>query len=373
MRIPRCWLVTATLMLACGGETAGPDPEPEVASITVDRANAQLVPGEEVTFVATAKTSAGAAIADATITWSSSAPAVATVADGRVRGLAAGTALIAAASGNAREQIAVQVDQGGFVGPAGGTITAFDGGIRLTVPPGAVTTGTAIRLTGIPAPIPDPIFVRASGGGVSFAGTFSVPATLTLTYNPANRPTGLPEARLGVGILNGGEWEHVAGSTVDAAAHAASVSITRAGNYGVIMAPSTTACAGAAHREFDFRLGAFSWSGPANLAGEAVITADAGGCALREDLRIQSGSRVRAVFFHDPASGMWHYTSIDGSAITRLSGGMDNGRMILYNAARNVRVVWSAEPDGAAHTQTGESSPNGSEWTRLGSGTYTRR
>jgi hypothetical protein len=171
-------------------------------------------------------------------------------------------------------------------------------------------------------------------------------------------------------VIADNAWVQVPNTTIDAAANRASAAITAPGNYGVGMAPSSAPCTAAPHRQFDFRIGTFAWEGPNGLSGTAVIAADADGCAIRETLTMSNGATTRAVFFYEPSDAQWHYTSLTGSNATRLSGGLDAGRMILYNPSRVTRVVWEAQ--GPNHTQTGESAQNGA-WTVLGSGTFVRQ
>ena len=365
-------ILAVLALVACGEETTGPE-TPEVATISFTAPAASIVPNEEVTIAAVAKSAAGATIANAALNWSTSNAAAVTVSGaGAIKGVAPGSATITATSGAATATLNVTVDQGGFIGATGGTISAFNGGITLNVPAGALATGTAIRLRGITAPPADPTFVTGSGGAVDFAGSFATPARLTLSYNAANGPAGLAESRLGLRVLNNGQWTPISGSTVDPAADRASAEIMAPGSYGVGMRPSETPCTAAEHRLFDFRVGSFSWNGPGGLVGDAEITAEPSGCALRETLRITNGNQVRAVMFYEPANQQWHYTSVDGNAVSRLSGGLEGGRMILYNAARRQRVVWE-QTSTTAHVQAGEASQNGTDWTRQAAGTYVRK
>ena len=356
----------------CSDEPAGPR-EPAAATITLTGPASSIVPNEEVALQAAVRAADGSAITAAPVAWTSSDSTVATVSTtGLLKAVAAGVTTITATSGSAKAELLLSVDPGGFVGAAGGTISAFNGGVRLVVPPGALSSGTAIRLGPIAAVTPDPTFVRNSGGAVTLNGSFAIPAQLTLSYNPADLPAGLPESRLGLRVTGNNAWLPIAGGSVNAAAHTVTGSITGSGHYGVGMRPSETPCTAAEHRQFDFRIGAFNWAGPNNLTGEAEVVADAMGCTLRETLRISNNSEVRAVFFYEPSNREWHYTSIGGSVITRISGGRDGTRMVLYNPQRNSRVVWE-ELSGSSHMQAGESSTNGTSWTRGGAGTYTRK
>ncbi len=107
-----CVLVTA----ACGGGsdiTTNPPPPPAtptVASVALTAPRRLLSAGEEVQFTATAKDAQGAAVSGATITWTSSASAIATVdATGKVHGASGGTAIITAAASSQQDTATVTV------------------------------------------------------------------------------------------------------------------------------------------------------------------------------------------------------------------------------------------------------------------------
>ena len=352
-------------------DPAGPR-EPTVSTIEFTAGPTSIVPNEEATISVTAKDAAGAVIPSPVLEWSSDDTMVVIVSPaGVVKGRSPGSATIRATSKDVRAERLVTVDQGGFVGAAGGTISGFAGGVVLVVPPNALSAGTAIRFGPIAAPLPDPTFVRGSGGAVQFNGTFAVPAWLTLSYNAAERPTGLAESRLGLRSLANGLWTPLGGSTADEANDRVTGPITAPGSYGVGMKPGDAACTAAEHRFFDFRIGAFTWAGPAGLSGNAEIVAEPTGCSIGETLRITNGNTVRAVFFYEPANQQWHYTSIDGANTTRLSGRREGTRMVLYTSTGRTRVVWE-ELNATSHVQAGESSPDGVTFTRLGSGTYSR-
>lgn len=79
-----------------------------VASVTVTPKTAKFEEGDAVQLTAVARDAAGQQL-DETIDWSSSDPSVATVANGLVTGLAAGTATITATSGAFSDQAVVTV------------------------------------------------------------------------------------------------------------------------------------------------------------------------------------------------------------------------------------------------------------------------
>ena len=95
--------VALLFAVACGSD-------PEVESVTVGPENPTVAVGATTKLTATVKDADGMNIADAEVTWKSSAEAVATVDDnGTVTGVAAGTADITATSGSASGKVKVTV------------------------------------------------------------------------------------------------------------------------------------------------------------------------------------------------------------------------------------------------------------------------
>ena len=94
---------SATINATSGGKSAGATvtvSNVPVASVVISPATATLLLGASLQLSATVKDSAGNVLSGRTVTWTSSAPAVASVsASGLVSGLAAGTAPITATSG----------------------------------------------------------------------------------------------------------------------------------------------------------------------------------------------------------------------------------------------------------------------------------
>ena len=98
--------IVMLLAVACGGRTEPNNPPPPppppssvVATVEVIPVTSTLAPGDSVQLVATAKTASGAVVSNATVTWTSSAPNVATVsAGGKLTAVAPGNATITAAA-----------------------------------------------------------------------------------------------------------------------------------------------------------------------------------------------------------------------------------------------------------------------------------
>ncbi len=100
----------AGALAACGGGD-GPTGPPVVASVAVTGGGTLSAIGETLTLTATARDAGGGPIAGTAVTWSSSSPAVATVAGGVVTAVGNGTATISATAGSATGTATVTVQQ----------------------------------------------------------------------------------------------------------------------------------------------------------------------------------------------------------------------------------------------------------------------
>jgi uncharacterized protein YjdB len=103
-----------------------------IASLAVSPKTATLQVGGKVTLTATARDAGGNVIANAPVSWSTSNPAVATVAQGVVTAVAAGTATIRATSGSFADSAVITVSTSSTVGPvASVTISPASGIITV--------------------------------------------------------------------------------------------------------------------------------------------------------------------------------------------------------------------------------------------------
>jgi hypothetical protein len=211
-----------------------------VATVTVTAASsAPLLPGGTVQLTAKALTAAGAEVPTATITWSSGSTTIATVsASGLVTAVAAGSVTIIATSGAVTGTATVQVNPGGIVGNAGGTVTAANGGVTLQLPPGAVTTTTPITVTAKPDTVPSehkigPAYLFGPAGT-----TFAQPVLLGLKYDAAQLPPYTDKAALRVARLTGGKWVPLTESVqVDSATNTVRAATRSFSTYGVVRDP----------------------------------------------------------------------------------------------------------------------------------------
>jgi hypothetical protein len=229
--------IAALLTLAaCGGAGTGPNSNPPappppppaptpVASVSVTPAQASLVPLQTQALTATTLDASGNTLTGRAVTWTTSASAVATVSsDGLVTAVGPGAATITATSESKTGSAAVTVADGGHVTPAGGTFTAADGAVKITVPAGAVGAPVAITVTAETAPptgLPDGTY-GVVGTSFTFGPegtTFSAPVTVTVKYDPAKKPVWALPTDLALYHFTGGAWVELPNLVVDSAAH----------------------------------------------------------------------------------------------------------------------------------------------------------
>lgn len=213
------------------------------------------------------------------------------------------------------------------LGTPGGTVTAASA--RLVVPAGALGSNVAIELRA-PSGLPlDPAAVDGVAVQVTPAGTaFSGGATLALRYGAGRAPVGSDPAELAIHVLDGATWMPLAGSRVDAATGEVTATIPGAGTYTARWTAPAEGCATAAHRQFDFWLGAWNLVVPGGIAGPNDIILD--GCVLLEHFREVSGTVGRSVSFYRERDATWYQTYVDsrGNRID-LRGALEGSRMVM--------------------------------------------
>ena len=237
-----CSLVTAGLVVfgSCK-EVAGPVP---VQSITVSANSLDLVPGETAQLSAVAHDATGDAL-DRPISWTSSAPAIVTVTNGLISALAPGDATITASAEGKSASLPVTVEDGGLVGPAGGTISAIGGMVQLSVPPAAVVSTSRLFVNPATNFPPSTRLLRGSAfeirnnprGGTSADTAFSQPVVLTIRYDPAAIGT-TSESGLGIYQAVGLAWQPVDQSTVNVSAHSVTTHVNAFGLYAILVEPT---------------------------------------------------------------------------------------------------------------------------------------
>jgi hypothetical protein len=143
-----------------------------------------------------------------------------------------------------------------------------------------------------------------------------------------------------------------------------------------------TACEAAVRRQFDFWLG--DWDvrdASGKLVGRNRITRVQGGCALEEQWSGNGGVTGSSINAYDVDRSRWHQTWVDNTGgLLLLEGGLRDGRMVMSghaalaagDAPASQRISWQALPDGRVR-QLWESSADGTTWTVVFDGYYTRR
>ncbi len=225
---------------ACGGgnSVAPPPPPPPpaaVASISLPRDTATLVPAATLQLTATAKDAAGNALAGRTITWSSGAAGVATVStSGLVTAVIPGTAMITATSESKSATATITVKDGALIGVAGGTVTAQNGNVVIVIPAGALAQQTAITVDPAAVVPASALVVPGSAFDLGPTGTqFAQPVAVRIKYDPTRVRTGVPQQVLGLYTAGTTSWSLVAGTTVDSVGHTVQGTTTHFSRFSV--------------------------------------------------------------------------------------------------------------------------------------------
>lgn len=198
------------------------------------------MPNETLALTATLRDSQGNPLTGRAVAWSTSAPGVATVSSsGLVSAVAVGSTTITATSEGQVGQASITVRDGGFIGPAGGTVTAADGKVTVQVPASALTTPTAITVAPVVSPQPDPKLIPGTAYDFGPAGvSFAQPVTLRIRYD-ATALSGANPAQLRVHKLVGTTWTLLGGSSVDVATRTVTGQTSGFSIYAVLEVVST--------------------------------------------------------------------------------------------------------------------------------------
>lgn len=156
----------AMLTLSCGGGDGGPTQPPPppppapVASVTVTPGEATVLVGATVQLTATTFDATGATLTGRTVTWSTADATIASVVDGLVTGVGAGTVLITATSEGQSGSATVTVNTPDFE-PTGDTnLSGAQSFTTVNIPAGVTVTV-------------DADLTMAVSGAVSIAGTLA--------------------------------------------------------------------------------------------------------------------------------------------------------------------------------------------------------
>jgi len=218
--------VLLALCVACGGEGShatgpGQPSGPVVASLTVSEPRGALQVGATLTLVADIRDASGVAITGRTPTWSTSNPAVATVANGVVTGISPGTATITAAIGEKSSATQVTV------------VLATVAAVTITPLAGSVTAGTTTPLE-IVLKAGDGTVLSAEGRRIAFGSS----APLVATVNGLGQ---LVASSPGTATLTATTSGVSATVTVDVVAPAGAVAPTITSISPASLAPGVTA------------------------------------------------------------------------------------------------------------------------------------
>jgi adhesin/invasin len=187
---------------------------------------------------AIAKDAKGNTLTDRPVTWSTSDPAIVSVAAGLVTGVALGSANVTATVEGQAATVEVKVKDGGLVSAAGTTFSAQGGVVSVTAPAGAVTQTSSVTVG--PAANPPASTRLLSGAAFDFGPpslTFAQPITITIKYNASSVAPDSPESALQLYEVVAGKWAVVAGSTVNLTAKTVSGAVSHLGTYAIMMQP----------------------------------------------------------------------------------------------------------------------------------------
>jgi hypothetical protein len=271
-----------------------------------------------------------------------------------------------------------ETGEGTLVTAAGGSFGFLDGALMVDVPSGAMN-GQLRLVAAMESALPlDPAAVNGLGYRLTATPDvqLSLPATITMKYDEAKAPFGVPESQLGAHRVSGSSWVHIPDAgTVDEVANTVAAEVSSFGTFGIKRVPPAAGCTAPEHRQFDFWLG--EWR--VNPGAESSITAEPGGCAIFEDYRPTGGTGGRSISVYDPGTGLWYQTFLSGNnplQPLRMSGGLDGDDMVMYVRVAgqlSQRWTWKMLAGGSVVQSTESSSDNGSSWTPGFVGTYTRK
>lgn len=213
----RLFVATCLLaLIACSSKNdAGTTPSDGVASIAVVLASSSLTVGNATTASATLRDGSGAMLTGRTVTWSSSAPSVATVdATGLVTAVAEGSATISASSE-------------GKVGSAAITVTAVPVATVTVNGAARVKAGEDYQYTAQLRTATGQLVIRpVTWSIVSGPATVSAAGVLRATGNGTVAVRATAEGVIGTGAVTAYDWQVITGSGTIQVALPADVAVT---------------------------------------------------------------------------------------------------------------------------------------------------
>lgn len=140
------------------------------------------------------------------------------------------------------------------------------------------------------------------------------------------------------------------------------------------------ACREAEHRQFDFWLGDWEVTDRAGtVVGDNRIIRVSLGCGLLESWRGARGTEGTSLNWFDPQNGHWNQLWVGSGLYLRLTGGLENGQMVLSGKRRTPqgvvvdRIVWTALDDGRVRQVWTLSRDSGVTWQVVFDGMYAPR
>lgn len=197
-----------------------------VATVSLSATSNTMVPGQTVQLSVVLKDQGGAPLTGRPVTYSSSATQTVTVsASGLVTAVAVGTATVTATSEGKTGTIDLTVASGRLVGAAGGTVSAGDSAVVMTIPPNALGTDTPISITAVSGSLDAPAAADLAGTAYQIGPsglTFSQPVTITFKYALGTLPLWAMSGDLTMMVNSGSGWASLGDIVVDPVAHTVS-------------------------------------------------------------------------------------------------------------------------------------------------------
>lgn len=230
--------VITGLALGCSPD-GGIGPGGPAAEVVVTGAPAGVFfVGDSVQLVATPLNRWGAILTNQPISWASSDEDVVAVSSaGRVTAIGGGAAQVTATSGDGIGTVNFLVSEGGEVGPAGATLVLWSGRVHLTIPSGVYATPTPVLATTVPSPPLHTQLVAGSAIRIEPNTLYLGNATLSMAYDPAVLPAGVPERNLELYRSTSAGWAAVPGSAVLVDEDRVQAPVFSAGTYALIGTP----------------------------------------------------------------------------------------------------------------------------------------
>jgi hypothetical protein len=148
--------------------------------------------------------------------------------------------------------------------------------------------------------------------------------------------------------------------------------------------PEPKPCTASPYRQFDFWLGDWDVVDTAGKpAGHNHIVSIFDGCGLQENWESAQGGRGTSLNVYDAVTGHWHQTWVDDhGGLLELSGGIEDGKMVLVGSRPSVkekgsrvihRIAWTPIAPDKVRQHWEASKNEGRTWTTVFDGTYVKK